>query len=394
MGLFSRRRESECLLVFDVGSGSVGGAIVLASAVGPARVLYSFRSDIPFQEEARGAQLLALMLRALSQVVSDIHREGFDASGFGSHRPRITEAVVSLSAPWIASRTSFLRLKNQAPALISPEIVASLIEHARSNRDAKKEVPTGAVPVEQKLVKSALNGYETARPYGKEAREAEFAVCESFVLPGIVEKITDTITRVVHPHRMSIHSFSLAAFAVLRELLPHEPHFVLVDVSGEQTELSIVKNATLVESATFPFGRQRLIRMLRRAAHIPVSSIETFLKLYREEKGTGRLFERAKHTMERVQEEWGVELERALGAFSEELFLPPLLYLMADDDVASVFARAALTRDAGRFTLSSVSFHATVVDSDMLAPLVSWSPPHARDPFLGMLAAFAGRIRR
>ncbi len=394
MSLFFGAKENDCFLVFDIGSGSVGGAIVLASAVGPARVLYSVRSDIPFQEEARGAALLALMLRALSQVVSTIQHEGFDASGFGSRRPRITEAAVSLSAPWIASRTSFLRLKNQTPALITLEIVASLIEHARSGRDAERGVPKGSVSVEQKLVKSVLNGYETAQPYGKEAREAEFAVCESFALPDVVEKITDVITRVIHPHRIPIHSFALAAFAVLRELLPHEPHFVLVDVSGEQTELSIVKNAALVESATFPFGRQRLIRTLRKAAHMPVSSIETFLKLYREEKGIGRLFDRAKHTMERAQEEWGAELERALGVFSEELFLPPLLYLMADDDVASVFARAVKTRDASRFTLSSASFHATVVDSNLLSSLVLWSPPHARDPFLGVLAAFAGRIRR
>lgn len=281
MSLFSPKRESECVLVFDIGSGSVGGAIVLTSAVNAARVLYSFRSDIPFQEEARGGALLALMLRALSQVASAISHEGFDASGFGSRRPRITEAVVSLSAPWIASKTSFLRLKNQTPVLITPEVVASLIEHARSGHDVEKGVPKGSVSVEQKLVKSVLNGYETAQPYDKEAHEAEFAVCESFALPGIVEKITDTITRVMHTHRISIHSFSLAAFAVLRERFPREPHFVLVDVSGEQTELSIVKNATLVESATFPFGRQRLIRTLRTAAHLPVSGIETFLKLYR-----------------------------------------------------------------------------------------------------------------
>lgn len=383
------------MLVFDIGSGSVGGAIVLASAAAPVRVLYSFRSDIPFQEETSGARLLPLMLRALSQAARALTHEGFDASGFGNHRPRITEAIVSLSAPWVVSRTSFVRMKNQTPALISPEIVASLIEHASHDQTAEKAAPPkGGVPIERKLVKSVLNGYETASPYGKTALEAEFAVFESFALQNMTERIADTITEVMHAHHISFHSFSLTAFAVLREIYPGVQDFILTDVSGEQTELSVVKEAIVAETATFPFGRNRLIRTVQKSARIPASGIETFFKLYNEDKGTGRLFERAKTALAKAQEAWGAELERMLAVFSGELFLPSSLYLMADNDVASIFGRAAAARDASRFTLSPAPFRVIFVDSDVLSSAVSWSSPRERDPFIGIVAAFAQRIRR
>src|SRR3989338_2442924 len=113
MSLFSPKKESDCMLIFDIGSGSVGGAIVLTSRIHPPTVLYNFRSEIRFQEEATSLRLLSLMLQALSQVVLALSHEGFDSAGFGTHRPRIKEAVVSLSAPWILSRTSFLRLRSE-----------------------------------------------------------------------------------------------------------------------------------------------------------------------------------------------------------------------------------------------------------------------------------------
>ena len=194
MTLFSKKKESECLLVFDIGSGSVGGAIVLTSKAHTPTILYSFRTDIPFQEVAAGRRLSSLMLRSLSQVVAALSREGFEIAGFGTKRPRIKKILVSLSAPWVASMTSFLSLKNKEATTITEEVFNALFLHSANASDSPRSItPKGSVKIEELLIKASLNGYETSAPYGKEALSAEFVIFSSFSLPRLTESITELL---------------------------------------------------------------------------------------------------------------------------------------------------------------------------------------------------------
>ncbi len=393
MSLFSSKKDSECVLVFDIGSGSVGGAIVLTSKGHTPAILYSFRSDIPFQEEATGLRLLSLMIRSLSQVVLALCHEGFDAAGFGSERPKIEEAFISLSAPWVISKTSLLKLQNQTPLTITPEVFSSLLKHsAEETQPSQNDVPKGSFQIERKLIKSILNGYETSSPYEKKATEAEFALFSSFSASKVTEKISDTITELIHPKTMSFHSFALLTFVALRELYPHEEHFLAVDVSGEQTELSIVKKGVLVETVTFPFGRNHLIRTLKKSIHVPALGAEAFFKLYASKSGTGKLYERVRKVLELSEENWRNEFQKTLTTFSEEFFLPKSLFITADDDVTPIFMHAIGRGDFSKFMISPGAFRTLSVNAELLAPLVKWNPSGARDPFIGLIASSASHL--
>ncbi|MDO8619954.1 MAG: hypothetical protein Q7R64_01230 [bacterium] len=393
MSFFSGKKESDVVLVFDIGSGSVAGALVLISAEHPATILYSFRSEIPFQHEATGIRLLSLMLRSLSQVMLAITREGFELAGMGARRPRIREAFVSLSAPWVVSQTSFLSLRNKAPTKITTHVFAELLKHSEEDgHPERKPIPKGGVLIERKLIKSVLNGYATATPYEKEAITAEFAVFESFSVPKVTEKIADTITELIHPGHISFHSFSLLAFATLRELYPNKEHFMLIDVSGEQTELSLIRGGVLSETVTFPFGRNHFVRALRRHAEVPVSGASAVLKLYRDNNGVGRLFERSKKTLDTIKGEWQEKLSKSLSNFSEETLLPRSIFLTADEDLAPILSGALQSGEVGGLTLSPSQLEVTVVGNETLAPLVAYSSSDTRDPFLGLICALASRL--
>lgn len=394
MSLFSSKKDSNVVLVFDIGSGSVAGAIVLQSATHPPTVLYNFRSDIPFQEETTGTRLLSLMLRSLSQVAVAITREGFETAGFGSHRPKISETFVSLSAPWVLSRTTFLSLRGREPTRITAEVFATLLEQSRGEPSPKREIPAGCVQIEQKLIKSVLNGYETSKPYEKTAGEAEFAVFGSFSMPAVTEKVTDTITRLVHSTHVSFHSFTLLTFVTLRRLYPEEDNFLVIDVSGEQTELAIVKRGVLVEAVTFPFGRNHLVRLVTRHARVPAGGVSAFFTMSSEGTGTGRLFDRTRKLLEAAEEEWRVQLSRSLSSLSKELFLPTTIFLTVDADVSAVFQSAIRKGDWSTLTLSPASFRVTVITNDLLDPLVKWGPLVSRDSFVGLISAFASQLRQ
>lgn len=396
MFLFSGKKESGCKLVFDIGSGSVAGALVLVSQGHIPTVLYSFRSEIPFQQEANGQRLLSLMLRSLSQVVLTLCHEGFDAAGFGAHRPKIEEALVSFSAPWIASKTTFLRLQNKEPLRITEEVFSELLEHSeKDDGSSRSGIPKKSVPVERKLIKSVLNGYETSSPYGKEALDAEFTLFRSFSPPRIVEKVTDAITAIIRPQALSFHSFAFLLFEALRTLSPSAARgAIAADVSGEQTEILNIAHGTLAQTATFPFGRNRLIRILGRNAGTPPHNAESFLKLYVNRSGTGRLFGRVTQTLVFAEKEWGNEFVKTLEAVSGGFVLPKTFFVIADEDVLPIFTRAIAGIDFSQFAISPKNAEVKPITAEFLAPLVSWNAPQANDPFIGLVASFASRLRQ
>ena len=392
MSFFSSKKESEVVLVFDIGSGSVGGGLVLVSKVHVPTLLYSFRSEIPFQQEATGTRLLSLMLRALSQVVMAVAHEGFERAGFEHHRPTIVQTIVSLSAPWIVSKTTFLELRNRKPLTITEQVFAELLKHAEDEASSSsRSIPKEYVLIEQKLIKSVLNGYSVIEPYHKESSTAEFAVFRSFSVSTITEKISDTIFGVIHSEDTAFHSFSLLAFEVLREVRPNEESFIFVDVSGEQTELSIVKNIVLAETITFPFGTNRLIRTLKHSSGIPESGATALFRLYAEKKGTGKLFEKARKSLEIALVEWRKEFRASLNTFSEEMLHPRLLFLTADEDVAPLFADAVGQSDASVQSLAPLAPDVVVVNNDLLASRISYTSTEGHDPFLGIISASVGK---
>src|SRR3989338_3627137 len=163
MSFLSKKTKNECVLVFDIGSGSVGGAIVLISPGAIPNILYSFRSEMPFQEKATGARLFSLMSRSLSQVVMALSREGFEAAGFGAQRPRIEKILVSLSAPWMVALGTFLQLRNKEPMVVTETVFATLLEHFdKSENGLVENIPKECKSMEGHLQWSVLNGYRTA----------------------------------------------------------------------------------------------------------------------------------------------------------------------------------------------------------------------------------------
>lgn len=391
MTLFSGKREFECMVVFDVGSGSVGGALVLHSKKSPPTVLYSTRSEILFKQEITASRLLSLCLRALSEVVLALTHEGFDKAGFSQRRLPIVEALVSLSAPWTASKTSFLRVKNERPVRITEAMFRMLL--ADDRRNTVSSVPKGGIEIEHKLVKSVLNGYETAEPYGKEALTAEFTTLSSYSLPKVTEKIADIISHLLHTNRTSFHSFSLLSFTVLRELFPLCENFIFLDVSAEQTEVSVVKKNVSLETISFPFGKNHLIRALERERAMPPSGAESFISLYAEGKAEGKLSAATVKSIEGFGEEWLLHFYKAMSSFSEEVFLPETLYLTADAHIAPLMEHVISKGDFTKFTLASAPFHTIFIDANVLTPYIRTTATVTADPFISLIALYGARLR-
>lgn len=384
MALFSTQPRREASLIFDVGSGSVGGALVSRGA-GKPLIIHSVRALIAFAEENRANRLFTAMQKALAQVLLSLVHEGLRRAS--APRPRIGEAFVFLSAPWVASRMKFLHLGSPTPVVINDDVFRALLEEQGTHSAA----PKGGIIMEQKLIKAELNGYEVARPYGKTATDASFAIFMSFALPRVLSVVSESITRAIQPARVTFHSFILSACEEAQELFPNRSDFLIVDVSGEQTELAAVKRGAIVEILTFPFGRNHFLRKIGKGG-APVAARETFLRLHLEGKGEGALYEKLRREMRAASEEWLTLFSKGLSALAEKTFVPRAFIALADENIKPIIESAVRNADVEKRAAAVPFLEVIPFGAEELAPLLA-AGSDKDDSFLSIEALFSQKLR-
>ena len=120
MGIFSGTREkNELVLVFDIGSSSVGGALFWAQKSGIPKIIFSAKEPIPLEENIDVDRFLLLTIKSLEAVLNKIHKAGLGAP---------EKIFCVLSSPWYISEARIINLKKNTPFIFTEKLADDLIQ--------------------------------------------------------------------------------------------------------------------------------------------------------------------------------------------------------------------------------------------------------------------------
>ena len=213
MGLFSRNKKyAESVILIDIGTNSVAGAYARYAEGETPLLLYTRRLPI----EIRGDEPHeTAMLRTLLLLGNDLIREGapvlMRATGSG-HSDTI---LVSIDAPWQEITVRTERLERESPFIFTRSIVHTLL------KNTARTLPEKCI-VDESIIGTVLNGYETAEPYGKETRRASITILASFVNKTISESIISALRGLYHAERISLIVGKSLRYQAMRAAFPHE----------------------------------------------------------------------------------------------------------------------------------------------------------------------------
>lgn len=380
----SKRRA----LIVDIGSSSVGAAVTLLSPGTAPKVLSSARTSIAPGTELNFHRFVKLMWKALDATVLDTLR-------FFSERP--TEIHCFFASPWYASqlRTASVEKDKEFTfdtalydRLLKKESGAFIDEKAKEYAHTKEKV----VFIERTPVDIKLNGYRPDAPLGKKVKSAEVSFFMGAAPETVLEQAKEAFAKLVPGAPVTFHSFLLSFFVVARELFPETKDAVLIDVGGEVTDVSIMRDRLLTGSVSFPLGRNFLLRKASKALKKEMEETRSALRLLAE----GKLERTARMTLVEalrpVQEEWLIAFREALERVVGAGLLPHNVLLFAESDAVKWFIDAIEKEEYGQYTLSSAPFEVTVVGAALLGNNVSFSATIGmRDQFLGIESVFAGK---
>jgi hypothetical protein len=307
--------------LFDIGSGSVRGALaLLESGPGaPPRLIAAASEDFLFQEKVRADRLRRSLSAALAKIAAALAEKARERGG------RITHAMLTFSAPWYVAETKLLHFESEKPFEVTRATIDALIEEgwrrfgttpSSSPHLAQRAREAETSLMEQAISSIALNGYRTRSPLGKSAQSLDIALYLSRAPREVLEEIDTLIGERMPGVRAVPHSASLVLTSVVQSLFPDYADFVLCHVSAETTETGFVSEEVLGEVASFPYGAHTLVRELASAMKTIPGEVLSLLSL-----GEGARDARAERrlalALAAVRERWLQEWRRALASYED-----------------------------------------------------------------------------
>ncbi|MEK7190310.1 MAG: hypothetical protein AAB661_00920 [Patescibacteria group bacterium] len=389
MNIFSGHKEKdELVLVFDLGSSSVGGALFWAQKSGIPKIIFSIREPIVLEEKIDTDRFLFLATQTLKIVVDKIY-----AAGLGAPQ----HIFCILSSPWYVSQTRVINFKKNTPFIFTAKLADDLIqkeinlfeeEHSAKNKNVGNKVRT----IELKNIKTILNGYETAKPLNQKAQELEMVIFISMSGEQVLKKIEDTIRKCFHFEKIKFSSFVLASFTVVRDMYMQQENFLLVDIGGEVTDISMIKKNMLRESISFPLGRNFLTRGVASSLGCTLSEANSLISLFKDEHAQKSVAKKLALTIDQLKTKWLKKFQESLANLSNDISIPATIYIAIDKDLANFFSETIKTEQFNQYTLTESKFKVIFLSTELLHGIAVFEEPVIREPFLIIDSIYINRF--
>jgi hypothetical protein len=384
--LTKRKKNDANVLLIDVGSASVGAALIELGKGAPPTILTTARENITFQEKLSSAEFLRAMGQALERVLR-VSQQKIKNTGAPAH------IFCSLSSPWFMLKSRHLLITRQDSFTVGPGELNKLLDEEveRLKIELKETLPIdGMKVVEKKIIQTKLNGYEIKNPYGQNASRVELTMTVGISSKQVTEKIEHTIQKFFHALKIHYGAFPVAAISAIRDIFPTEKSFIFLDITGESTDVSLVNRDLLMGTVTFPRGKNFFIREISSQFRMPHEAAASVLSMY-----LGGTLDpvRQKETellMERTQKDWLERFEKTLSTLSNAGTLSRKIYFTADPETSALFS--AMLAKANGPNVAKKPFDIQYLDELIFGKFVHFESGVVRDSFLTVEALLAAKV--
>lgn len=343
----SKKKKEKIVAIFDIGSGSVGGTIVRIpiNSIGLPTILKSVRTDIKSQNNLDFDFLMNNMLEALHSTANSLlHRKG------GSPE----EIFCVLSSPWYLSEIKTIKIERGMPFVFKNKLIDKLIlkEIQNLNQLYKEKYENEGTPeiIEQHITSVVLDGLIDENPLGKKCTKAELNMIISLSPSIFINKIKDTISRTFYNTNIKFSSFTISSYFAIREKYITDDSYLLVDISGEITDVGIVIGGVLKSIISFPFGKKTFYKQISDILGIEQREVKEFILLYNDGNLLSLHNKKLVRAIKSVESSWNQSLERSIGLFSYGSIIPKTVFLTIDEDLRKCF-----TEVLGSFAVETLS---------------------------------------
>jgi len=368
------------MAVFDVGSGSVAGAVIELRGEKPVLIHTSFRSHIPYEERSN-EQLASAIVQKVEEVgrrLLDNHAKG------GVSRKGIHECLTVVHVPWIDSITHNLEAPLKEESEILEEMILQLSQKAfaQSNEGNSKEV------FEKSIVRVELNGYPTSAPLKKIAKQIGVVVLETQIFGNMKKQITDRIVNMLPGVQPVFRSSTLIDSTLMRRRAPESAHFTIADITSEATSITVIRRGAISEQKTVPIGYRSITRAVSKERGSSVDDIQSRIRMLMKGECSTDECRSLEASMDAVGSQFTQEFGNIFSEISKSKKLPNTLVMHCHPDLSNWFTKFFTRLDFAQFTETTRPFLVGEISLKSIAEYVIFMPGNALDSGIATSCAF------
>jgi len=355
MTLFNKKqglKEGSFVAIFDIASASVGGLLFKYHKNGIPEIVNCVRKPADFPLDNGFKPIWRSLHQAFKNVNDHLIKNV-------NKKPEIAFCI--FSSPWYISQTRIIKVKRDKSFMISKDLIKNLLEdEMNSFKKLWQKSPLSpkgkSIVLEKALLKSVINGYSIKNPVSLSAENLDIFCFLSLGLKEMEEKIKEDILNYIKPNNIHFHSFSFTLFSILKNLINTEEGFMFLDITGELTDIFLIRNGIIEESNCFSRGENFLIRRLASAFNIDMAEARSIMTQYQRKELENSNSEKISTILKPAGEEWARSLKKMFEEMAQEKPLPHHLYFCGPSSTIKEIKEPIATQNFTTLTTLNTTF--------------------------------------
>lgn len=275
--MFSRHEQRELVLILDIQSSVVKGALTLLSPSIP-KIVFSHSILVPYRAHSTSSDLIKSTLAVIDECLKVVNSYVASHSQDGSIPTHIASVHYVLSSPWIVSEAKSISLSFDKETVITNDSLLKLIEREReqSTPGQSKELSI----IEERIFDVRLNGYSLDNWSGRSTRQLDVSFVMSVAGTGMIKLFTEAVKHVARAKHVSFYSGMLLQYIGIRDVLPDRGTYTLIHIHGELTDVAVITHHACSFFGSYPYGVNTTLRCIAQAGNTDLHAADSLLSLY------------------------------------------------------------------------------------------------------------------
>jgi len=385
ISIFNTKKE-KTVAILDIGSASVGGAIVAIKKGSEPQVLFSIRENMVFQKDLNLERFTSAMLQSLGLVLNKLEK-------YTGDKPRDFFCV--LSSPWYESKTKIINVNENKNFTVTEKMLNEILKKESdifsSSVNNVGNVKDLVTIIDLKNIQIKLNGYDTPNPYGKYAQNMDIALFIGLGSKKVIEAIKNKISKIFYIKNITFSTFSLASFSTVRDIFSDKNNFIILDITGEVTDVSLVQDNVLIKSSSFPLGKNFIVRKIASEMNTTVEEAGSLFNMLNSNKINNETKNSLSVILDGVRKEWLDEFTKSIVAMSKERSISSTIFFTADSNVSSWFVESLENKEFSEVILIEDVFDVHFLSEKILEKFCLFKKGVNKDPFIILEAIYLNK---
>ena len=345
------KHKGRVVAVLDIGSGSVGCALLAVRNHEPSVILATSRVFLPNAERSTEQ-----LITGIAGIIKDAHTAAM--ASYAASQQKIygpaREVYCVIRTPWTQSQTRRVEQFFEKSIRVQDSHISELAKKALAQSGVER-----ANLLEASVSEIELSGYPTHSPVGKNTQQITVGVLISTIDQAFRSAVTPAVQAVFPGLDAKWRSHTRAALSLLNKMPEETRDCVLVDISNENTTFVVVRKNLIEGQGQAPEGVRKILE--RVAPGKPEEETLSMIRMLNHEACSGEACDAIMGAMGKAEPEIVHLFGEVCATLSSVRRLPRHVILLTHTDLAIWLTKILNRVDFAAFTATSLPFQVTTL---------------------------------